>query len=341
MLRYSLAVTLAGNAMFGYHAQDCHTLFMRIAHFSDPHINLKYHPQHLPRLRRALEDALGRLNADHIIITGDLTSNADTRDLRTVRRLFESLGIMKSSKLTVIVGNHDIFGGPHLADDVLAFPERCKTLDYDEKLSIFQDTFAELFSDTITMCQQGYPFLKRVQNVCLMGFNSIATHSMLQNPVGSNGTISTEAQGQARALSQHHAWRAAESRIVLLHHHTFRPKDVSHLQVADGISASGIAARLEQLTLKLYGKRALFKLFNAVDVNIILHGHIHFTGSYMRDEIACLNGAGAVFPAFRGGGYYYNMIEVDGRDREFSVVRLGKNIMVPLQPDNIAVMAER
>src|ERR1035438_3788513 len=73
---------------------------MRIAHLSDPHINLKYHPQHLPRLRRVLEDALGRMNADHIILTGDLTSNADTRDLRTIRRLFESLGIMKSSKLT-------------------------------------------------------------------------------------------------------------------------------------------------------------------------------------------------------------------------------------------------
>ncbi|HEX5316488.1 MAG TPA: metallophosphoesterase, partial [Candidatus Kapabacteria bacterium] len=219
---------------------------MRIAHFSDPHINLKYHPQHLPRLRRAFEDALGRLNADHIIITGDLTSNADTRDLRTIRRLFESLGIMKSSKLTVIVGNHDIFGGPHLADDVLAFPERCKSLDYDEKLSIFQDTFAEAFADTITMSPHGYPFLKRVQNACLMGFNSVAEHSMLQNPVGSNGVITNEAQEQSKLLAQHHAWRAADMRIALLHHHTFRPKDVSHLQVISGISTSGIAARLEQ-----------------------------------------------------------------------------------------------
>jgi 3',5'-cyclic AMP phosphodiesterase CpdA len=314
---------------------------MRIAHFSDPHINLKYHPQHLPRLRRALEDALGRTSTDHILITGDLTSNADTRDLRTVRRLFESLGIMKSSKLTVIVGNHDIFGGPHLADDVLAFPDRCKTLDYKEKLSIFQDTFAELFSDTITMNQQGYPFLKRVQNVCLMGFNSIAEHSMLQNPVGSNGMITSDEQRQARALARHHAWCSADNRIVLLHHHTFRPKDVSHLQVADGISTSGIAARLEQLTLKLYGKRALFKLFRAIDVNVILHGHIHFTGSYTRDGIACLNGAGAVFPAFRGGGYYYNLIEINGSNREFSTVQLGKKVMVPLQQDNTVVMSGR
>src|ERR1039457_4673226 len=141
---------------------------MRIAHLSDCHINLKYHPQHLPRLRRALEDALERNGADHIIITGDLTSNADARDLLTVRRLFESLGILKSSKLTVIVGNHDIFGGPHLADDLLSFADRCRKLDFDEKVSIFQDMFAELFADTITMDAGGYPFLKRVKNVCLL-----------------------------------------------------------------------------------------------------------------------------------------------------------------------------
>lgn len=279
------------------------------------------------------------MNADHIVITGDLTSNADSRDLRTIRRLFESLGIMKSSKLTVIAGNHDIFGGPQLADDVLAFPERCKTLDYGEKLSIFQDSFAELFADTITMSSRGYPFLKRLQNVCLMGFNSIAEYSMLQNPVGSNGIVASEAHGQARALAKHHAWDAAQTRMVLLHHHTFRPKDVSHLHVADGISTSGIASRIEQLTLKLYGKRALFKLFKAIQVNVVLHGHIHFTGSYVRDGIACLNSAGAVFPAFRGGGYYYNIIELDGMNREFAAIRLGKKVMVPLQLDNSVITA--
>ncbi len=314
---------------------------MRIAHLSDSHINLKYHPQHLPRLRRALEHALERNYADHIIITGDLTSNADARDLRTVRRLFESLGIMKSSKLTVVVGNHDIFGGPHLADDVLSYPGHCQRLDYAEKLAIFQDTFAELFSDTITMSREGYPFLKRVQDVCLMGFNSIAEHSAVKNPVGSNGLITDEAQEQARALSQHHAWRSAGSRIVLLHHHTFRPKDVSHLEVADGFSQSGIAARLEQWTLKLYGKRQLFKFLKFAGVDIVLHGHIHFTGAYLRDGIQCLNGAGAVYPVFRGGGYFYNRIELEGTSRECSAIRVDKKVIVPIPENNTVVMANR
>lgn len=288
-----------------------------------------------------LEHALGHSQADHIILTGDLTSNAEARDLRSVRRLFESLGIMRSSKLTVIVGNHDIFGGPHLAEDVLSFPERCRTLDYNEKLAIFQDTFAELFADTITMSPQGYPFLKRVQEVCLMGFNSIAEHSNLQNPVGSNGTITSEAQEQARALMHHHAWRSAQTRIALLHHHTFRPKDISHLEIADGISQSGIASRLEQLTLKLYGKRQLFKLLKFAKVDAVLHGHIHFTGAYTRDGIACLNGGGAVFPVVRGGGYFYNLIDLMGTEREFSAIHVSKTLTNPLPEGNTLVMSER
>ncbi len=307
---------------------------MRIAHLSDCHINLKYHPQHLPRLRRALEDALVRNDADHVIITGDLTSNADVRDLLTVRRLFESFGILKSSKLTIIVGNHDIFGGPHLADDLLSFPDRCRKLDYEEKVSIFQDTFSELFADTITMDAQGYPFLKRVKNVCLLGFNSIAHYSLLQNPVGSNGIITPDAHQQALGLAKHHAWSTASIKIGLLHHHTFRPRDVSHLELADGISRGGIAARIEQRTLKLHGKRQLFKLFKAIGMDMLLHGHIHFTGNYVRDGILCYNGGGAVYPVFRGGGYYYNLIEVTGKRHSSIAVKVEKNVTKALQKIN-------
>ena len=314
---------------------------MRIAHLSDCHVNLKYHPQHLTRLRRVLEDALGRAGADHIIITGDLTSNADPRDLLTVRRLFESLGILKSSKLTLVIGNHDIYGGPHLADELLTFPDRCRRLDYDEKVSIFQDTFAELFADTITMDPQGYPFLKRVKNVCLLGFNSIARHSLLQNPVGSNGVISSEAYWQTIELSKHHAWRKSSCKIALLHHHTFRPRDVAHLELADGISRGGIAARIEQRTLKLHGKRALFKLFKAMEVEVVLHGHIHFTGNYIRSGIACYNGAGAVYPVFRGFGYYYNLIEINGDERSCTTVRLEKKLTVPSPKGNLIEMSVR
>ena len=299
---------------------------MKIAHLSDPHINLKYHPQHLPRLRRVLEDALGRQSADHIVITGDLTSNGDARDLRAVRRLFESLGILRSSNLTVIPGNHDIYGGPHLADELLNFPDRCKRCDYDEKLSIFQDMFAELFAGTIgsdpSQSLNPYPFLKRVRNICFLGLNSIARHALIENPVGSNGEIPKPDRADILELVKHHAWETATERIVLLHHHLFRRKDISHLSIADGVTGGGLVAMLEQRTLKLHGKRHVLKLFENIGVDMVLHGHVHFTGEYTRHEITCLNSAGAIYPAEHDAGYYYHMIDLKAYRRQIEAIKL-------------------
>lgn len=282
---------------------------MRIAHFSDPHINLKFHPQHLPRLRRAIEHALERMNADHIVITGDLTSNADIRDLRTIRRLFESLGILSPNKLTIVPGNHDIFGGPHLAEDVLVFPKHCRQTDYAEVVAIFQETFAELFTSTITATGAAYPFLKRVGQTCFLGINSVAEHSMLDNPVGSNGMIVKADRTAIEKLAKHHAWSTAGTRIVLMHHHLFRKKDVAHLAIAGEVNRGDIAARIEQRTLKLHGKRRMLKLFSSVGVDMILHGHIHFTGSYSRHGLSCINSAGAVYPETRDHGFTYHLID--------------------------------
>src|ERR1051325_3997206 len=179
---------------------------MRIAHLSDPHINLKYHPQHLPRLRRILENALAN-GADHIVISGDITSNADIRDLKTARRLFESLGILKSSKLTIVPGNHDIYGGPQTAEDVLSFPERCRTTNTGERLAIFQENFAELFSDCIRLDGLAYPFLKRQKDVAILGLNTNAEYSLIGNPVGSNGELTKVSRKLTEQLANFHAWQ--------------------------------------------------------------------------------------------------------------------------------------
>ena len=272
-----------------------------------------------------LEDALQRQAADHIVLTGDLTSNADARDLRTTRRLFETLGIMSASKLTIVPGNHDIYGGPHLAEELLGFPDRCKTTDYDEKLSIFQDTFSELFSDTI-ISGRSYTFLKRIRNVCFLGLNSNARHSLLNNPVGSNGEVGKPDRKEITELTKHHAWQTASQRIVLMHHHLFRRKDLDHLRLPDGVTSVGIAALLEQRTLKLHGKRHILKTFGEIGADMVLHGHVHFTAEYERHGIVCLNGAGAVHPISRSDGFNYFVIDVKPYQREISMVELPKKI---------------
>ena len=180
-----------------------------------------------------------------------------------------------------------------------------------------------------------------------MGFNSISRHSLIKNPVGSNGEIPKEIHPEIIELAAHHAWKTAPARIVLVHHHLFRNRDIAHLEIADGISSRGLAARIEQRTLKLHGKRHLFKLFDKIGVDMVLHGHVHFTGHYSRHEIDCLNGAGAVYPAFRTGGYFYNLIEMDAKSSkidtqmEFRSVKVEKKETKTLHPDNVAEMIER
>jgi 3',5'-cyclic AMP phosphodiesterase CpdA len=311
---------------------------MRIAHLSDPHINLKYHPQHLPRLRRVLEDALKR-GTDHIVISGDLTSNADHRDLRTTRRLFEMLGIMSPSKLTIVPGNHDIYGGPQLADDVLIFPERCRTCNTQEQLAVFQENFAELFADSITIGGLPYPFLKRVKHVAFMGVNSIAEHSLTGNPVGSNGEITKSERAIMTQLGNYHAWQTAQFRIVIMHHHLIRRK---HLGRTGAPEARGLAAMIEHRTLKLHGKHRVLRVLDSIGADLVLHGHVHFTGQYERNGLACLNSAGAVYPARREDGFSYHLIDLGSRTPIISVIQVSKTkreeSTVGLLESNLPVM---
>lgn len=293
---------------------------MRIAHLSDPHINLKFHPQHLPRLRRTLEDALAR-GADHIVISGDITSNADIRDLRTARRLFETLGILKSSKLTIVPGNHDIYGGPQIADDILTFPERCSRCNTAEQRAIFQENFAELFQDTMSLHGVAYPFLKRLKDVAFIGLDTNAEYSLVRNPVGSNGEVTRSAGQQIEQLAGFHAWQTAKHRIVVMHHHLFHRRDLARIGAAP---ARGLAAMIEHRTLQLHGKQNVQKLLRRISTDLVLHGHVHFTAGYDHHGITCLNGAGAVYPARKQDGYKYNLIDLSTRGTSISVIQVRK-----------------
>ena len=72
---------------------------------------------------------LKRYKFDHLVITGDLTHNADYEDLEILRNLFQEYGLLNSERLSLVIGNHDIFGGPQAAEEVFQFPEKCKQID--------------------------------------------------------------------------------------------------------------------------------------------------------------------------------------------------------------------
>jgi predicted phosphodiesterase len=294
-----------------------------IAHVSDPHVNLRFHPSHLQRLRTTLEHALMERGADHIVITGDLSSDAELRDLEACRKLFDQLGILNPEKLSLVIGNHDIFGGPHLAEDLLGFPSRCTSRDYNLHVRTFAEVFKEAFDGVHRSSRSVFPYAKLVGTVAFVGLNSIARHGVLRNPVGSNGEIDEDDRDMLKSLLKLDDVKAAKYRIVLLHHHLFRRKDEE--QFADQPVANGFFQRLELETLKLRGKDKLFKLLEAGKVDAALHGHVHFTAEYHRKGILCLNGAGAICPTIEGAPLAYNILQLS---REGIVT---ENVKLPIK----------
>ena len=81
---------------------------MKIAHISDLHLNTIY--------SYSLEN-----KADHLVITGDLTDNASEKDFEILRNLFRKNGLLNSERLSLVIGNHDIFGGLQSAEEIFFF----------------------------------------------------------------------------------------------------------------------------------------------------------------------------------------------------------------------------
>jgi 3',5'-cyclic AMP phosphodiesterase CpdA len=292
---------------------------LKIAHLSDPHINQKHHPSHLLRLKAVISDALENQRADHIVITGDISSNAEERDLLATKALFKELGILDPAKLTLVIGNHDIFGGPHLADEVLRFPRACRDCKYHHKVSEFQRIFQPLFKG-VYYESNPYPFVKLVKGVAIIGLNTVAEHSQYRNPVGSNGAIDDHQFKSLAAMMDTPMVQNAKHRVVAMHHHLFRRKDEKRL-----------FSTIEQETLKLRKKRRLIGLLEKANVETVLHGHVHFTGDYPRKKIRCYNAAGSIFPLIPSHSLSYNLLTFTEKGTSLEV----PSVLAPLDGSEI------
>lgn len=256
----------------------------KIAHLSDPHLSRQFYREHIKSLKILLRSVLDA-GYDHIVISGDLVSTADEDDYYLAREILGKLGLLNSERLTVVPGNHDIFGGPHRAMDLLSFPQHIRSVDYQRHLKLFQGAFAETFDGVRRLSSNGlFPFAKEVGPFTIIGLNSIPPWSLWDNPLGTNGLIDEK---QLRELRQIENNDASDSiRIVALHHHFTNLNDTS--------SDSGLWRRIESNTMRLKGRRRLLRYFESINVRYILHGHIHRNEIYTRNNIYLANGAGAV-----------------------------------------------
>jgi 3',5'-cyclic AMP phosphodiesterase CpdA len=272
-----------------------------IAHVADLHLSAEHKRFNLRRARRLLEE-IGRRRVDHVVVTGDIAADADGRELEIARGLFRNAGLLESARLSVVIGNHDVYGGVHMPEDILTFPRRCRHTDFNAKVEEFRGYFHEAFDRCLFGSQaRPFPYAKVLGDVVLVGVNSVAHYSAVKNPVGSNGEVG---DGQFKRIQQllEAPQLAGKRKIVLIHHHFHKipPPAEGTLQSVWGA--------IERRTMKLHGKKRLFELFRQCNVALVLHGHVHLNEEYTRKAVRFINGGGSLLGPDRGMAF--NLITV-------------------------------
>lgn len=260
---------------------------MKIFHISDLHLDLKYKRSNYLKAVSLFEQITSE-GFDHLIISGDITENADPSSMELARKLLDKFGLMNGQKTTLIIGNHDIFGGVHFAEDVINYPSKCIATDYNRKVEQFEYYFRETFQNSILPKKNtNFPFVKEFDDFALIGLNSIARYSVVRNPMASNGAISKEQIFSAAKIIKHSGFNK-KRRLVVSHHHFSKHK----IHAVNNTYA--LWRMIESQSIKLRKKKSIIKQFRAIDVEIVLHGHKHWTQQYERKGIRFINAGGSV-----------------------------------------------
>lgn len=259
---------------------------MKIAHISDLHLDKTYKRTNYHKTAQLLE-YISDNRFDHVIISGDITENAEASAFEIARKLFKKYGLLNSKKLTLNIGNHDIYGGVHLAEDVLNFPKKCKAVNYDSMVNAFESVFNETFNGITRLNSGGlFPFIKEFDEFILVNTNSIAHYSMLKNPFASNGRISEKQMKSLEEIFSKNEF-PGKQRIVVTHHHFNKYS-------TEEDDSSMLWQVIDRQTMKLRDKKSIIKRFRKLDINHVLHGHIHENTEYHRKNIKFINAGGAI-----------------------------------------------
>ena len=256
-----------------------------IAHLSDPHLSRQYYREHIKSFKILLRTILDH-GCDHLVITGDIVSTGDPDDYYLARTILTTFGLMDSKKLTIVPGNHDVFGGPHRAVDVLSFPRYIRTVDYHRRLALFEEAFAETFVGVRRLNEDSlFPFVKKAGPYSIIGLNSILPWSLWDNPLGSNGMLSDD-QISALVQLQERKEICGGIPLVAIHHHFNDLNDAS--------TENNLWRKIESKTMRMKRRRKTLKLFAALGVHAVMHGHVHRNELYKQYGVQLANGAGSV-----------------------------------------------
>lgn len=275
---------------------------MKIVHVSDLHFDKDFKRNNIIKFERLLK-FLNRTNTDHLVITGDISHGRRKEDYLILKDLLRKNDFLHTDKTSIVIGNHDIFGGVITAEDVIDFPNKCKETVYQNEIDDFFSIFSELFDSAIFPDgKKTFPYLKFVKEVLFIGINSNAKYSLVKNLFASNGKVSKTQFTDLQMLLQNHI-SELKKRIVLIHHHFSK----LHQDLMD--KKNPLWDKVEKTTMKLRGKKKLLELFKDHNVEMVLHGHVHQMGEYMREGIKFMN-AGASIDNYDENKIQFNLINL-------------------------------
>lgn len=253
---------------------------MEIAHISDLHICVRHKPRNTERAEKLIR-LISERSTDHLIISGDISQNSHTEDFEVMRQILEKYDFLSPEKTSMVIGNHDIYGGVHLAEDIITFPTKCTNVNFQERVNRFTSFYSEIFYGTIRKSEDSYfPYVKVLDEFILIGLNSNAKYSKISNIAASNGKIESEDFEFLNDVLQQSEFRY-KKKLLTLHHHV-----EENLEKFD----NNLWNRFERYTMKLRGKKRLLKFLINNKIDLVLHGHVHQNYSYQQKGIHFLNG---------------------------------------------------
>lgn len=282
----------------------------KIAHISDLHISYKDEDGNGKKLVELLHD-IKEKECDHVFITGDIVENPGEQDLHFVREILVKFDLMHQERLSIVPGNHDIFGGAYKEGlGSINFPLRCRNTDYEEKLGMFIEVFRETFPENAY-----YPYMKIMDNVTVTALNSVQKWSVDENPEGSNGYIETEDFLMLKKIFKKDE-STTKNKIVILHHHLNIP------ELNDEYPAHSLWLKTINWKMKLHNRKALLKFLSKNKASIICHGHTHINEVYMERGITMVNSSACLVPLTDDGIRSYNLLYIPDKEDENEYLKI-------------------
>ncbi len=258
---------------------------MKIAHLSDIHFTTFFRNFGLYKFENLLH-YLNSKRIDHLIITGDLVESPDEYDFELLRKALKQNDFLTSDRLSIVIGNHDIFGGVVTVHDLFNFTDHCERINYNLKVKEFYDYFAESFKYCSYISPiKVFPYAKIIDDVLIVGLNSVAEYSKSKNIFASNGEISPAQLNELTGIFN--MYSKCKTKLILIHHHFHESKQLQENKFGT------IWQMIEKQTMKLRTKKQLFELFNKFNVDLVLHGHYHEMSEYYMKGIRFLNAGGS------------------------------------------------